>query len=57
MKNEIMQKLNAVLNALNSISVNGKSNLVNLSGSISVLEDVATALSAANITTDDTEKQ
>ena len=50
MKNEIMQKISAVLNALNNISVNGKNNLVNLSGSISVLEEVANALNSATIT-------
>lgn len=50
MKNEIMQKLSAVINALNSISVSGKSNLANLSGSISVLEEVAITLNDAIIT-------
>lgn len=50
MKNEIMQKLSAVINALNSISVSGKNNLANLSGSISVLEEVAIALNDAIVT-------
>lgn len=50
MKNEIMQKLSAVINALNSISVSGKNNLANLSGSISVLEEVAVTLNDAIIT-------
>lgn len=50
MKNEIMQKLSAVINALNSISVSGKNNLANLSGSISVLEEVAITLNDAIIT-------
>lgn len=49
MKNEIMQKLSAVLGALNSISVSGKNNLANLSGSISILEEIALALNAATI--------
>ncbi len=50
MKNEIMQKLSAVINALNSISVSGKNNLANLSGSISVLEEVAITLNDAIVT-------
>lgn len=33
MKDEIMNRLAAVLNALNAVSVNGKQNLANLSGS------------------------
>lgn len=40
MKNEILNNLTAVLNALNGIQVSGKNNLANLSGSISVIEDV-----------------
>ena len=44
MKEQIMQRLGAVLNALNSISVSGKSNLANLSGSIAVIEEVHTML-------------
>lgn len=50
MKNEIMQKLSAVINALNSISVSGKNNLANLSGSISVLEEVVITLNDAIVT-------
>lgn len=50
MKNEIMQKLSAVINVLNSISVSGKNNLANLSGSISVLEEVAITLNDAIVT-------
>lgn len=41
MKNEIIQKLSAVLNALNNVSVKGEQNLANLSGSITVLKEVA----------------
>ena len=37
MKDEIMNRLAAVLNALNAVSVNGKQNLANLSGSIAVM--------------------
>lgn len=40
MKDEIMQRITAVLTALNNISVSGKSNLANLSGSIAVLEEI-----------------
>jgi len=47
MKNDILQKLSAVISALNSISVSGKANLENLCGSISVLEDVAKAIIGA----------
>lgn len=50
MKDEIMQRLNVVLNALNNITVNGKANLANLSGSIAVLEEVGAILSDAEIT-------
>lgn len=48
MKEEVMQKLGAILNALNIITVNGKSNLVNLSGSIAVIEEVMTMLNKAS---------
>lgn len=50
MKDEIMQRLNVVLNALNNIAVSGKANLANLSGSIAVLEEVGAILSDAEIT-------
>ena len=40
MKEEILQKLNAVLAALNNTTVCGKGNLTNLSGSIAVLEEL-----------------
>lgn len=56
MKNEIMQKLGAVINALNSVSVSGKTNLANLSGSISVLEEIAVTLNGAIITEKEKEK-
>lgn len=49
MKDEIMQRLTVTLNALNSISVSGKTNLANLSGSIAMLEEVGTMLSEAEI--------
>lgn len=49
MKTEILQQLNAVLGALNSITVSGKQNLTNLSGSIDFLERITMALSSAEI--------
>ena len=49
MKDEIMNRLAAVLNALNAVSVNGKQNLANLSGSIAVIEEVAAMLGEASI--------
>lgn len=53
MKEDIMQRITVVLNALNSVSVNGKANLANLSGSIAMLEEIATMLSHAEITEED----
>ncbi len=50
MKDEIMQRIGAVLTALNSVTVSGKHNLTNLSGSIAVLEEVAGMLAVAEIT-------
>lgn len=50
MKEDIMQRLTVTLNALNSISVSGKVNLANLSGSIAMLEEVASLLNSAVIT-------
>lgn len=40
MEQTVLSKLSAVLNTLNAISVCGKQNLMRLSGSISVLEEV-----------------
>lgn len=51
MKDDIMQRLTVVLNALNNTSVSGKANLANLSGSIAVLEEVCGILNEAVITT------
>lgn len=41
----VLENLNGVLVALNSITVNGKQNLNNLLGSISVLEEIAKDIS------------
>ena len=56
MKDNIMQMLGAVLNALNEISVNGKANLTNLAGSIATLEDVATKISKCTIQDESSDK-
>lgn len=45
MKDEILQRLAVVLNALNNIDVRGKANLANLSGSIAMIEEVSAMLS------------
>lgn len=49
MKEQVMQRLALVLNALNNVSVSGKANLANLSGSITMLEEVANILNDAEI--------
>lgn len=49
MKEKMMQELQAVLNALNGVSVSGKENLGRLGGSISVLENILTELSGAEV--------
>ncbi|MEY8573288.1 hypothetical protein AALD01_02625 [Oscillospiraceae bacterium 21-37] len=56
MKDNLMQMLGAVLNALNEISVNGKANLANLAGSIATLEDVATKLNKCTIQEEGSDK-
>lgn len=49
MKDQVMQQLGFVLNALNNVYVKGKANLANLSGSIAILEEVADVLNNAEI--------
>ncbi len=49
MKEEILTNLATVVNVLNNISVSGKANLANLSGSMQVLEDVIGKLTNASI--------
>lgn len=49
MKDQVMQRLAFVLNALDNISVRGKANLANLSGSITMLEEVAQILNDVEI--------
>lgn len=53
MENEIMQRLVAVLSALNSITVSGKANLGNLAGSIAMIEEIANMLSSVDITSNE----
>ena len=48
MKNEVMQRLAVVLNALNNIDVKGKANLANLSGSIAMIEEVSAMLNSVD---------
>lgn len=48
MKNEIIQKLGAVINALNNVYVKGEQNLANLSGSITILKEVAEQVNSLN---------
>lgn len=49
MKDQVMQQLGFVLNALNNVYVKGRANLANLSGSIAILEEVADVLNNAEI--------
>lgn len=49
MKEQVMQRLVLALNALNSISVSGKTNLANLSGSIVILEEIVNILNGVEI--------
>lgn len=51
MKNEIIQKLGAVINALNNVYVKGEQNLANLSGSITILKEVAEQVNTLEIKT------
>lgn len=44
MKNEMMQKMAAVVNALNTVTICGEQNMRTLSGSIGVLKELVTEL-------------
>lgn len=57
MKEDVMQKLYAVLGALDTVLVSGKQNLANLSGSMAVIEEVIGVLSGADIIATSEEKQ
>lgn len=52
MKDEILQRLAVVLNALNNIDVKGKANLANLSGSIAMVEEVSSMLNGVEFADD-----
>ena len=47
MNKNILNKIASVINALNGIEVKGKTNLMNLSGSIAVLEEVCQEIANA----------
>lgn len=49
MKEELIKKLSTVIGALNNVSVNGRQNLVNLSGSIAIIEEVIIALGDSKV--------
>lgn len=51
MKNEIIQKLGAVINALNNVYVKGEQNLANLSGSITILKEIAEQMNTLEVKT------
>lgn len=51
MKDNIMQRISAVLSALNTVSVSGKQNLGNLAGSIAALEELYGILGNCEINT------
>ena len=55
MKNEMIQKISAVINALNNIYVKGEQNLANLSGSITVLKEVAEQINACDFASQEKE--
>lgn len=57
MKDKIMQNLIGVLNALNNISVSGKTNLATLSGSIAIVEEIAGMLDDSDIIPKSTEEK
>lgn len=57
MKNEIIQKLGAVINALNNVYVKGEQNLANLSGSITILKEVAEQVNTLEVKTFNEDKR
>ncbi|MDO4562218.1 MAG: hypothetical protein Q4C12_00130 [Clostridia bacterium] len=57
MKNEMIQKLGAVINALNNVYVKGEQNLANLSGSITILKEVAEQLNIYEVEEKSTNKE
>lgn len=56
MKQQLIENINAVLGALNSITVSGKANLANLVGSINILENIGSTIASMDIPEDESEK-
>lgn len=56
MKQQIIDNINAVLGALNSITVSGKANLANLVGSINILENIGSTIANMEIPEEEQEK-
>ena len=56
MKQQIIDNINAVLGALNSITVSGKANLANLVGSINILENIGSTIANMEIHEEEQEK-
>lgn len=50
MKEQVLTKVNAIINTLDTVSVSGRANWDKMRGSIAVLEEVAKILSACDIT-------
>lgn len=50
MKEQVLAKVNAIINTLDTVSVSGRANWDKMRGSIAVLEEVAKILSACDIT-------
>lgn len=57
MKNEIIQRIVAVINALNNVSVKGEDNLANMSGSITILKEVAAMINQAQFVEEAPDKE
>lgn len=56
MKQQLIENINAVLGALNSITVSGKANLANLVGSINILENICSTIANMEIPEQEQEK-
>ncbi len=53
MKEQILQQIGAVINALGTITVSGKQNCGNIVGSISILEQIIQQLSVVEFAPDE----
>lgn len=56
MKQQLIENINAVLGALNSITVSGKANLANLVGSTNILENICSTIANMEIPEEEQEK-